>query len=250
MIVYDESTALLVVTQTDHARLAAELLGLWRTDGLPDHPRRSDLLFAAREHDNGWREADAAPTVDPERGRPYDFLSLPDAERAEIWERGTGRFAERRPYAALLITLHAIHVLGGFGEPKRWKSLLARLADRRDQLVEASGATRAEAEADYRFLDVTDGLSLAACNRWNDPFERGDIRGRYDKEIHTLYVHPFPLAGATTLQLPARRIPNRRYDGDADLGGALAAATWMDVPIRVAATAEKEHLAGAATEPP
>lgn len=250
MIVYDESTALLVVTQTDHARFAGELLSLWRTDDLPDHPRRAELLFAAREHDNGWREADAAPTLDPERGRPYDFLSLPDAERAEIWERGTARFAERRPYAALLITLHALNVLGGMGGDKRWKSLLARLADRRDALVEDAGTPLAEGEADYRFLDLADVLSLTACSRWNDPFERAGVRGRYDKEIHTLYIHPFPLAGATTFQLPARRIPKRRYEGDADLGGALAAATWMDQPVRVAPTAEKEHLAGAAMEPP
>lgn len=250
MIVYDESTALWIVTQTDHARFAGELLSLWRTDGLPDHPRRSDLLFAVREHDNGWREADAAPTLDPERGRPHDFLSLPDAERVEIWERGTARFAERRPYAALLITLHALNVLGGMGGAGRWQALLARLGDRRDELLETAGATLEEAEADYRFLDLADALSLAACNRWNDPFERRGVRGRFDKEIHTLYIHPFPLAGTTSFQLPARRIPKRRYEGDADLGGALAAATWTDQPVRVAPLAEPEHLAGAATEPP
>ncbi len=250
MIVYDESTALLIVTQTDHARFAAELLSLWRSDGLPDHPRRSDLLLAVREHDNGWREADAAPTLDPERGRPHDFLSLPAGERAEIWERGTLRFAERRPYTALLITLHALNVLGGMSGGERWKALLARLAGRRDELLETTGAALAEAEADYRFLDLADTLSLAACNRWNDPFDLRGVRGRFDKEIHTLYIHPFPLAGATSFQLPARRIPKRRYEGDADLGGALAAATWMDLPVRVAPLAEKEHLSGAATEPP
>jgi hypothetical protein len=250
MIVTDETSDFLVITQTDHARFAGELLSLWRSDGLPDHPRRTDLLFAAREHDNGWREADAAPTLDLERGRPHDFLTLPDAERAEIWERGTARFAARRPYAALLITLHALNVLGGLGGGRRWQGLLARLAERRDELLAATGAGAEEAAADYRFIDLTDGLSLAACNRWRDPFERAGVRGRFDREIHTLYLSPFPLAGATTFQVPARRIARRHYAGDADLGGALAAATWTDVAVRVAPVAEPEHLAGAATEPP
>ena len=250
MIVVDDSTDYQVITQTDHARFAGELLSLWRSDGLPDHPRRADLLFAAREHDNGWREADAAPAVDPERGRPHDFLTLPDAERAEIWRRGTARFAERRPYPALLITLHALNVLGGMGGGRRWKALLAQLAERRDELLAATGVAAAEAAADYRFIDLTDGLSLAACNRWRDPFERAGVRGRYDREIHTLYLHPFPLAGATTFQVPTRRIPRRRYAGDADLGGALAAATWGDLAVRVAPLASAEHLSGAATEPP
>lgn len=44
-----------LTTQTDHAFFSGEVLSLWREDGLPQHPRRGDLLFAAREHDNGWR---------------------------------------------------------------------------------------------------------------------------------------------------------------------------------------------------
>ena len=36
MIVVDEGEELRIVTQPDHARFAAELLSLWRSDGLPD----------------------------------------------------------------------------------------------------------------------------------------------------------------------------------------------------------------------
>ena len=70
MIVVPEGATLLLVTQPDHAHLSGELLSLWRAGGLPENPRRADLLFAAREHDNGWREADAAPRWDAARGRP------------------------------------------------------------------------------------------------------------------------------------------------------------------------------------
>ena len=70
VIVVDKGDLLRVITQPDHARFAAELLSLWRADGLPEHPRREQLLFAVREHDNGWREADAAPWVDPATQKP------------------------------------------------------------------------------------------------------------------------------------------------------------------------------------
>jgi hypothetical protein len=252
MIVHDEGSDLLVVTQTDHARFAGELLALWRTDGVADHPRRDDLLFAAREHDNGWREADAAPRWNAAAGLPCDFLAYPAAERDEIWLRGTARFASKRPYAALLITLHGLAVGRGMASPTRGsrgaKALLAALAERRERLLEATGVAPAEAEADYRFIDLTDAWSLAACNRWRDPVERHGFKARYDPEIHTLYAEPFPLAGATTFHVPARRIPRRPYAGDADLGGELASATWAEIPVRVAPRKSREHLRGAAAE--
>lgn len=249
MIVRNESTHLRVITQTDHAHFAGELLALWRRDGMPDHERRADLLFAAREHDNGWREMDAAPACDPDSGKPYDFRSLPVERRAEIWERGSARFADQHPYAALLVTLHALNLLGA-GGAERWGELIERLGERRDELLATAGVAEETAREDYRFIDLTDTLSLAACEGWDDPFERRAVKGRYDAEIHTLYVDPFPLAGTTTFQVPARSIERRAYAGDADLGGELAAARWDELTVRVAPRAEAEHLAGAATEPP
>src|SRR6185436_12277599 len=105
MIVVDTGETFRLVTQPDHARFAADLLSLWPE--LAGHPRRDDLLFATREHDNGWREADAAPRWDAGQGRPHDFLSLPEPERALLWRRGIGRFRASRPGAALLVAHHA-----------------------------------------------------------------------------------------------------------------------------------------------
>src|SRR3954464_9584367 len=113
MIVVPAESSFLLITQPDHAHLAGEILSLWRADGLPDNPRRDDLLFAAREHDNGWREADAAPRWDAGRGPPPDSPPPPRRERLERWERAPCRFATERPYAALLITRHALNLFGG-----------------------------------------------------------------------------------------------------------------------------------------
>ena len=250
MIVYDEGESWRVVTQPDHARFAGELVALWREHGLPDHPRRDDLLFAVREHDNGWREADAAPRWNAAAGRPHDFLSVPDEVKLEVWRRGPRRFAEERPYAALLVAHHGLALIaaqaggsGGGDDPAVGLAagLAAELEELADELAEAAGATREEAAADYPFLAFADAASLAVAGRWSEPFERpapaaagGDtLRGRFEAATETLYLDPFPLAGATRFTIPMRRLPKRLHAGDADLGGELAAARWQELTVRV-----------------
>ncbi|MFL6192871.1 MAG: DUF3891 family protein [Thermoanaerobaculia bacterium] len=231
MIVVPEGPSLLLITQPDHAHLAGEILSLWRADGMPECPRRDDLLFAAREHDNGWREADAAPRWDPERGLPHDFITLPEPERVEIWERGPCRFAADRPYAALLITRHALNLFSNRRGDEAWDGLLGFLEDFERGLLAETGAAAGELEADYRFLDLADLISLTACTRRREP------AGRYGVAIEPgaggLRIEPFPLAGATTFRVACRRIPRREYRGDADLGGELAAARWQEMTVQL-----------------
>lgn len=227
-----EDGRLRLITQPDHARFSAELLALWRTDGMPVHPRRDELLFAVREHDNGWRETDAAPRLNPETGGPHDFLTLPAAARIELWERGTARYAGSRPYAALLITRHAQR-LHQERRGEDWQAFFDYLDELQAGLATASGiGGTEEAAADYRWLDLADLLSLGVCNGWPQPFGRYGVQARLADG--TLCLDPFPLAGATTFRIPCRWIPARTYTGDADLGGELAAARWADMPVRVA----------------
>ncbi len=225
-----------MITQADHAHLAGEILSLWRTDGLPAHPRRPDLVFAAREHDNGWWESDSAPRVDPATGRPYDFLTLPDGPRIEVWRRGVERYASSvpaRPYAALLICRHAeaLHA-GRRGDPRWDEELFEPLDELVGELLEEAGVTPEVVTADYGFVALTDRISLAACREEQDPFEAAGHRGRVVDG--TLFLAPFPLAGATTFRLRCREIPDRFYADSVDLVGELATARWGDVRVRVA----------------
>ena len=73
MIVRQHDSSLLLITQPDHAALAARVMQHWVANGLPDHPHRSSILHAIAEHDNGWQEVDAAPLVDA-AGRIADFV--------------------------------------------------------------------------------------------------------------------------------------------------------------------------------
>ncbi len=230
MIVVDEGPRLLLITQSDHAFFAAELLSLWRGFGLPAHPRRDELLLAIREHDNGWREVDAAPSVAQETGRPQDFVALPRESRIELWIRGTSRHASERPYAAALITRHALALHARQAGDPAWEDFLCELRERLDVLESTLGKKAVTIEADYRYLALADEISLTACSCWTGTREGHGVRFRFAEG--SLFLHPFPLAGATTFRIPSRTISARRYSGDADLGAELAAARWSYSTVR------------------
>ncbi len=237
MIVTPSGDQLFVVTQNDHAHFAGELLSLWRGDGLPEHPHRRELLFAAREHDNGWREVDSAPLCRSPDGRPHDFMSIPRQLRQQIWDRGTARFARREPYAGLLIVRHALRLHRAHRDDPDWTDALERWGELEAGLVEATGATEAIIAGDDRWVDLADRLSLQVCNRWTEDFEAHGFTASVEpSSAHgaTLTLDPFPLAGTTTLHVACRLIPDRRYRGDADLGVELAAARWRRAAVRVA----------------
>src|SRR5688500_8207027 len=229
-----------LVTQPDHAHLAGEALSLFRLPELTGHPRREALLRAVRLHDNGWRELDAAPPVDPASGLPYGFIELPSAQRLEAWERGTARYAGSDPYAALLAVEHALVLHADRRDREGWRELLPRLDERRAELLATCGLAEQELVADYRWLDLADSLSLAACAGWLKPTQRRGftLAPEAPEQASTglvaeVRLAPFPLAGATTLGVPCRFLPARRYRGDADLGAALAAAPWRSLAVRV-----------------
>ncbi|MFQ5350112.1 MAG: DUF3891 family protein [Thermoanaerobaculia bacterium] len=230
MIVVEEPTELLLVTQPDHARFAAQLLSLWRRAELREHPRRELLLEAVREHDNGWLEADAAPRIDRSTGRPYDFRTLPDEHRRELWRRGVERFADDRPYSALLAAQHSWEIHRDRRDDPAWAAFLKVLAERRGELLAVAGLDAAQLAADYRWLELADTLSLAVCCRSPAPVARDGLTARLrDGELE---IDPFPLAGTTTFQIPCRRIANSRYGGEAELARALGTARWTRLEVR------------------
>lgn len=229
MIIVEEDSGLRFITQPDHARFSAQLLELWRADGLPEHPHRAELLFAVREHDNGWREADAAPMVDQATGKAHDFLTYPEGPRIEIWKRGVERYAESHPYAALLILEHARALHSPTDDA--WSRFLADLEQRRSQQLEELALDEATMRADYRFLRLADKLSLTVCNQWQKPLAFAGYESQAGGDW--LRLSPFPLTGATTFAIPCRTIPGRPYESDTDLGAKLAAARWESFSLTV-----------------
>jgi Protein of unknown function (DUF3891) len=235
MIVRETGSEWLVVTQADHARLASDLLALLRLPGLADHPRRDELLADVAPHDDGWWESDAAPRIDPQSGRPLDFLALDPGSRFEIWDRGVERHAARHPYRAAMIATHALRLFAARRDEAGWSGFLDRLEARRDELLRASGRSREELAGDDRWLELADDLSLAAVTGSASYLDVAGWRAEATAGTGVeLRLAPFPLAGTTRRTLRGRRVPARAYGGDAELAGTLARARWESFEVRVA----------------
>lgn len=235
MIVRPTDGELALVTQADHARLAADLLALFRLPELAGHPRREALLRAVADHDNGWWEADAAPRVDPATGAPVDFLGQPEALRREVWERGIARFAAEDPGRAAQIAAHFLRLFDARAGDPDWGPLLGRQREAVTVLLAEAGRTPAELAADDRWLALADQLSLVACCGSTallavPPWRAGVAETPAGIELR---LDPFPLAGTTVLALRERRIEARVYPGDSELALALAAARWRTTAVRV-----------------
>src|SRR5687768_8556541 len=85
MICRETNDGWLLISQVDHARLAGDLAAAWGNETVPGLPLAEWLVPAIRDHDEGWRNWEAAPTVTDE-GRPRPFTEMPAAEAAAIWD--------------------------------------------------------------------------------------------------------------------------------------------------------------------
>jgi hypothetical protein len=206
MIVRSSQTSPLLITQPDHAALAARIMQHWSADGLPASPRRREILLAIAEHDNGWREVDASPILDPSTGQVLDFVHIPNDVKRGIWPRGVARLADA-PYAAALVAQHALHVYRRYRAEPDWASFFEEMAVARDRhLARETTATLDDLLRDYLFLRIGDLMSLTFCNAWTEPDADGwAYRVRLDGS--RLLVSPDPFAGRSIpIEITARTL--------------------------------------------
>jgi hypothetical protein len=226
MIVRDDGTSFLLITQPDHARLARDIVSAIASEpALEDDPGRQTVLHATLEHDNGWLEVDAEPTIDPATGRPCDFVNGPAHVKHELWPRGIRRVARTDPRAAALIAEHALTVYHYRAAEPEWASFFASIRALRNdllrQVMALDGNARQAFDRQYRCVRLGDVFSLQFCNGWRDPHETFGYRATLTER--ELVITPDPFGGAAVpLRVMARRIPARRYASDADLRAVMA----------------------------
>lgn len=232
MIVREQGAALLLVTQPDHAALAGQIMAAWQSGAFVRPEWREAALAATREHDNGWTEVDAHPTISPASGRPFDFINIPAPVKRSIWPRAVVRLAPARPDVAALVAQHALALFDGFREQDEWREFLTRMEQARDQHLAAIGlrpfGSRQEFLRAYRVIFMGDLLSLIFCCGWTRPFaEAGYHLALRDER---LTVSPDPFGGAEVpLSIQSRAIPVRRYGSDDELRDAVASAEIFDL---------------------
>ncbi|HEY7677401.1 MAG TPA: DUF3891 family protein, partial [Candidatus Methylomirabilis sp.] len=212
MIRRNDGADWLLIAQPDHAALCGTLAERWGTAEGPFAPvgEWEAVLYAAREHDNGWIEWEAAPTVDA-AGRPRNFLEMPVAEVLPVWRRGTRRAAECDPYGGLLVSLHATRIFWpryqhGRDAPEERESLRLFLEEQeafRSDLQRRVPADQAVVWAHSALIGLWDRLSLLCCCGpiphavlEKTPARRGalDLRVIPDSE-RSAALDPYPFAG-------------------------------------------------------
>lgn len=220
MIVRPAGDRIHLITQPDHARLAHAIMT--RCVPLAARPRREAILHAIAEHDNGWAEPDAAPTVMPDSGAVADFVTAPAAVRQAVWPRGVARLADD-PWAAALVAHHAIGVYDRYRPDPAWDAFFGGLEAARDALLRPTGRSLDDLAGDYAFVRLGDLISLAFCTGWTDEHRVGGWTVRL--EGTTVTVTPDPFGGAAVpIAIGARELPGRRFGSDDDLRDAVGRA--------------------------
>lgn len=237
MLVVNGDGGLRLITQEDHAWLTGDLAARWSAPS----PHQSAFVAAARVHDNGWREYDAAPEVD-DAGTPRSFGAMRAAPYAEIWRRGIARAAALDPVIGLLVGLHGVRFFDG---DDRREVIRAVHADETARIAAVladlgMGGTAEELPAHIAELRDRTGLldlvSLIACGAIASAVEPsvGDQTIAVAPAQDGATIDPWPLTvDAVAAQVPVRTIEDRPYRDAGDLARAIAAAppTTMEVAI-------------------
>jgi hypothetical protein len=217
VIVRPVHQSLQLITQPDHAQLARTIME--QCVDLAARPRRDAILYAIAEHDNGWTEEDAAPTVNPATGSVIDFVSAPLSVRHAVWPRGIARLAAD-PWAAALVAQHAITVYDRFRSEAEWQSFFAQMEAARGVMLLASGLPLDDLAADYPFVRLADLISLTFCVGWTDEQRFGDWTIQLSGT--RVLVTPDAFGGATIpIQVEAAVIRNQPFRSDEELREAL-----------------------------
>lgn len=221
MIVRPVPHGVQLITQPDHAQLARTIMD--HCVPLRSRPRRGAILHAIAEHDNGWAEEDAAPTVNPATGNVADFITVALSVRHAVWPRGIARLAGD-PWAAALVAQHALTVYDRFRGDSAWRSFFAGMAEARDAWLRVRGRPLDELSADYPFLRLADLISLAFCTGSTDAQTFGEWTVRLSGT--RVAVTPDPFGGTTVpVAISARIIHQQSFGSDDELQDALRHAS-------------------------
>lgn len=225
MIVRTDLDPPVLITQPDHAALAATIMRGWQSGGLPESPRHVAIMLAIQAHDNGWLEVDREPCVDPATGHVLDFVHVPEDVRHAVWKRGVGRLAGE-PYAAALVAQHAVHVYRRMRRQPGWRQFFVDLTAARDHHLTAARETIETLQREYAFLRLADLASLAFCGvETNGQAQEMGFDIGFDGT--RLIISPDPFEGASfAIAITGRALPSS-FASVAD-----ARAAWQAAPRR------------------
>lgn len=243
MILQHTPDGILAIKQEDHAAFAAFLLDHWSAHNFLHDPEREQIIFATREHDNGWGKVDDAAKVDPATGLPLPFTDITADQALDIWRRGSRKYIDSDPFVALLITHHAysIYEQGNKRNPE-WKPFFTEFAQQRAELRNRLGLDHPHVERAYSYLRMMDWFTLAFCMNHELGTERSEQYAGYNfKRAGSEFLfRPYPFdAKDIVYRLPVYPLQPEGYENDRALRAALKKPHYLEVLLNPLGRREK-----------
>jgi hypothetical protein len=259
MIVQEQDDQLILIRQTDHAVLSGFFLREWGNDLFQRPEPFESLLLAASEHDNGWRDWELQPQIDPKTRLPYSFMSIPTDTHIELYQRGIERVVKSDRYAGLLVSMHAsglydraratipgfsakyvksteTELVGGFLQGLKLQQLRLKVDLRADAGTKEFVQDKL-LEANSRRLEALDRLSLYFCMS-SVPHDATidavpvDQGSEVDWELrphgpNAVSLGPYPFRREPLqVSILTRRVPKRLYANSLEFQKTLARAPY------------------------
>lgn len=237
MIVHDDRDGLVLIDQEAHARLTGDLAAR-----LPfPVPHHAAFVAAARVHDNGWRETDAAPTID-ERARPHTFNNVPDDRYEQLWRRGIERAAAVDELVGLFVGLHGARFFETRDSPGM-RRLVEEERERQSAVLAALGlggrwdALPEPVQRASDWIAMLDALSLLLCGASLPDRITPRVVGvgyTLTRSGEAVSIDPWPYEGGHfTLSVAARHLSATTFDSDAELRELLAGVDAFEREVNV-----------------
>lgn len=243
MIVRTAPGSWMLISQVEHARIAADIAAAWRRPAALA-PLDEEFQHAVVHHDDGWVAWEQAPTIDDD-GRPRDFMEMPMPVATGIWSDSINAAALHSVWGGLWISRHFCRLAQlaiahrqaasdlsaaqrflatqAFAQP-HWRARLGVAADSPTELLGLHG------------LQFFDRLSLwLCCAERSQSQEFDDPAGgttRWTPESPAIIrVDGCLTVPELRLSAPTIAVPQRRYSSDMDLHPAIASGqramlTW------------------------
>jgi Protein of unknown function (DUF3891) len=237
----------IAIGQPAHAWISGQLARAWGNERFGAVEPWEEVCLAAEQHDIGMAEWERAPTLNPETGLPRSFMELELGEHLEIWWRAAPLVLPQSRYAALLVSMHGTALYErrdlarlAPADVERVQGFLAGQRELQERLLAGLPAAD-KVPRNQRLVWTWDSLSLGLLLDWM-PFELTavpsaeapvDIAVRLAPDGRVA-LDPWPFAAPRlTVRSEGRRLTGR-FDEEAAMRAALAAAPWVTVERELA----------------
>lgn len=193
MIIRNQDEHFIFIAQPDHALLSGEFLKHLDSSYLEHAPYKDSVIYAAYQHDCGWKAFDKQPFWNDQINQPYSFIDFPTIPKTVLYTQGIQQVQEKDSYAALLCSEHYKRFLIKSSLPEA-EAFVQQEAKRQEWLISTmKDFDKQSFEADYTLLQFSDNLSLFVCM---------NEAGAADKDLHPFFKEGLSLSNSAS-KLPS-----------------------------------------------